>query len=153
MAEGMMKSAPSGVAAAPVVTKDTQPLMSMDGVPYGMMEYFGTNAFDMNERERRQMVEIYNMFSERGMDMGDMWLELRGIEQKLGAPAHNETRYSKVYNYMKVSRSIDILKKQRESLENGKRTNNSGGREENVDGGGEGTRSSVDGPSDNGDTV
>ena len=121
MSEGMLKAAPA-VDAQPTVVEHSEPIqraLLFEGVPLDMMHHFNVTMRGMSSEAQKQMTEIYELMDGKGKQMGDLITEIRKVENKLGQPSGTETRYGRVWHYLKLSNRINDLEKQRGAFKNG----------------------------------
>lgn len=106
---------PSNIAAAPVATQSITPMV--DGIPIDIIDYFNIDTMSINTRENNQLIDIYKLLKNDGDSDSDVILKIGEIERKLGYPAHNETRYGKVWSYVKINSRIIEMEKQKKAME------------------------------------
>lgn len=85
-----------------------------DGVPLDVIYYFNLEIRDLDNNTKTKLKEISDYFSSH--DISETLNKMRDAELKLGAPNPMENRHNKLWNYIRISRQIDSLTKQRESL-------------------------------------
>jgi hypothetical protein len=88
--------------------------MMINGVPLEIINHFDVDVRAMDNRTQGRLQDIVKFLP--GEKLGDKLISLRDVERKLGAPAHGETRYGRVWNWLKVTSRIDDLVKQREAI-------------------------------------
>lgn len=106
-------------AQAPVI-ENSQPLspMTYEGIPVEFFEFFDVDMRALDTRAKVQLKELFDMSKDGCKDMGDVVTKISEIDRKLGAPAFNESRYGRVWSYLKISRRMGDLEKQRMAMEN-----------------------------------
>lgn len=112
--EGIAKEAPNKKYTPPPKHEEVSQPVIYKGVPLTLVEYFDVDIRAMSDKTVKQINEIYEFLPDG--NMGDKLVELRKVERKLGQPTLSETRYGRIWNYLKISRNIGNLKKQREAL-------------------------------------
>lgn len=99
---------------------NAQPITPMvDGIPIDFIRYFDIDIRNIENRDKSQLQEIYSLLDGAKRSPSDMLTELRNIQNKLGAPGYHETKFGKIWNYLKITRHINNLEKERKSLEVG----------------------------------
>lgn len=106
---------PSNIAASPVPTQSITPMVN--GVPIELIEYFNIDIRNTDSRDNNQLVEIYKLLKNDGETDGDMLLKIGEIERKLGSPAFNETRYGRIWSYLRINNRISEMEKQKKAME------------------------------------
>lgn len=122
MSEGMAKSAPAPVGSAPTISPRNPTLnipISYEGIPVDLMNYFDQGFDNMTQRSTKQLGEIYVLLKDDFNNMGDLLYEVKQIERRLGPAPLSETRYGRVWNWLKVSNRIKKLEKERQAFVNG----------------------------------
>jgi len=112
---GIAKSAPSGEVVNEVPVQDTEPILLFEKIPDEIARYFDIAQYDLDSNDRQTVLDIYNILSKEGRDIGDILLEIQRIERHLGHGGSTR-RHNKVWNYLKLNDQIESLEKQRESL-------------------------------------
>ena len=124
MAESMLKAVPT-VSTEPVDSKPvgtSEPIsrtLVYEGVPLELMHYFNVEMRNISEGALKHLGEIYNLMDGKNKQMGDLITEIRKVENKLGQPSNTETRYGRVWHYLKLTNRINDLEKQRGAFANG----------------------------------
>lgn len=113
---GLLKAAPS-MNQVKVENVATQPLLNMvDGAPLDILRHFNIDTKYSNDQDIAKVKDIYNLLQGRG-DIDFILAELSIIERKLGYGS-NETRQSRVWNYLKINDKIRNLEVQKKAMEN-----------------------------------
>lgn len=107
---------PASSAPATKPASEPQPTL-FNGVPLELMEFFTLDMKDLNDSTARKINDIYTFLKPKVKSMGELLMEIRRVERKIGAPALTETRYGKVWNWLKLSNRINDLEKQRKAYE------------------------------------
>lgn len=105
----------SNMAAAPVATQSLTPMVN--GVPVDIINYFNIDIRNVDNRENSQLSEIYKLLKNDSKTDSDVILEISTIERKLGSPAYNESRYGKIWSYLKINSRIEDMEKQKRAME------------------------------------
>lgn len=79
-----------------------------------LKDYF--NVDSPSDAQKEKFAEIWEFFSEDSKTIGDLMYKMRQLENRLGSPALGETRMQKMYNYIKISRSIKDDEQRRDAL-------------------------------------
>lgn len=87
---------------------------SFDGVPFEVYRYFNISPAEAKRDDMRQIKEIFSWANKDKSHISDSLFSLRQLENKLGAPNIGETRYSKLYNWVRVSSIVSELESDRE---------------------------------------
>lgn len=106
---------PSNIAAPPVQTQSITPMVN--GVPIDLIEYFNIDIRNIENRDNEQLSEIYRLLKSDSETDADMLLKIGEIEQKIGMPAFNETRYGRIWSYLKINSRINEMEKQKKAME------------------------------------
>ena len=109
---GLAKSAPTSTSTIPVTQAPPAALpVFVDGLPLDVLRHFNIDTNTLDTFGRKQLTDIYDLLK------GDNVLSnICDIELKLGVPKNGETRYSRVWNWLKIHQQIENLEKQREVL-------------------------------------
>lgn len=94
-----------------------QPPIVFEGMPLEMIRYFDIDVRQIDNRIRKQIMDIYTFSCQEGDSIGDILLKVRAVEKRLGVSSLNETRYGRIWNWLKINRNIEELHKQRSALE------------------------------------
>lgn len=87
---------------------------------YDVANYFNIESRDYDSA-KNNLGEIteWAIRSAKSNDPGDVLLELKKVEQRLGAPSWGERRYKNVFRYVKLVLQKDSFSKQISSIERG----------------------------------
>ena len=69
-----------------------------DGVPLDMIHYFSMDMTSLTDVAKKQMGEIYDM-----LKGSDFIKKLGRMERKVGQPSGGETRYGKLWHWLKLN--------------------------------------------------
>lgn len=83
-------------------------------VPFETYRYFGVNPGTVDKDDLKQIKDVYDWANKDSNGMGDSIYKLRQLETKLGQPPIGETRYSKMWNYVRMSKMVSTLEADRE---------------------------------------
>lgn len=117
--EGLAKAAPSlnpAPIAQPKATQSIAPFM-FNGIPFEFINHFNVDIKNMEPRDRDQLIDIYKILGKETPEIGDVMMRMSEVERKLGSPSFNETRYGKIWSYLKVSERVSDLQKQQKAME------------------------------------
>jgi hypothetical protein len=107
MAEGMLKTAPQPEDTQEVPKqKEMRDRVLLNGIPIDMMDYFNVHITEMTHLNRRQMQEIYQILGGEEKPFVEIYPELSRLERKVGQPSGGETRYGKIWHYLKMLRRV-----------------------------------------------
>lgn len=110
--EGLVKSAPVINPTSTVANNTTQPIAMFNEVPMFLIEYYGLDPRNIDDRQKKVLNETYDYFA--GKPIEDIWRTLRGVELKSGIG--NEPRYEKVWRWVKLTKQINNLQEKRDSV-------------------------------------
>jgi hypothetical protein len=89
--------------------------LGMGQVPFETYRFFGVNPGTIGETDIKQIKDVYDWANKDSKDMGETFLKIRQLENKMGQPSIGETRYSKMWNYVRVSKVYSGIKGDREN--------------------------------------
>jgi len=115
---GLAKSADSvAVTVAPVHTT-TQAVTThqWDDIPVDIYRFFGEQLGNLEGREKDKVKSVSDWAFQGTETVGDAMIKLRNLEMKLGSPSGNEKRYDRLYNWVKMDRQIQDMRKRQEAL-------------------------------------
>ena len=113
MTDGLLKSAPQETQIKVEIPADVNLPMMIDGVSVDLMRYFNIDSNNMDINIKNKLTEIQTHLKDRSM--GDIMQTLKSIELRTGVRDWNQ-RVSTIWNYLKISKQIIELNKQRDSL-------------------------------------
>ena len=118
MEQGLAKTSPSQnvISSVSPITRESPPLI-FDGVPLDLMDYFQIDFKNSDSDSKNKLREIYSILKDDYPDITNLLSKLSDIDRKLGAHGYQETRYGKIWNYLKVTEKIKGLEKYKLSLE------------------------------------
>jgi len=79
-------------------------------LPGEVYRFFNVNPIGPDKTANKYLGEIYKWASKDAHSLGDTLTKLRDIERKVGQPALDEHRYTRVYNYVRMSSFMDSMK-------------------------------------------
>ncbi len=91
-------------------------IMEYNGVPVDVLRFFNTD-FNLPNKDMDKLVDIYS-WAKNGLEeltMGNVLQKISSLEVRLGAPHLNESRYDKLWNWVKLESQINDLRKQQEA--------------------------------------
>lgn len=108
----------SGISSAPQTSNigvgTANPITaSVDNIPIDLIYYFNIDISKIDEDSRNKLKDIGKFY---GNDRVNMVTKISELERKLGCPFNGETRQSKVWNHIRISKAIKGLELQREAL-------------------------------------
>jgi len=81
---------------------------------YDVFRFFSVDPFQNKDPYvAKQINEIGKWAKEGSRDAGESLWKIKKMETKLGIPTTGETRYNKMYNYIKMARITEGLEKER----------------------------------------
>lgn len=111
---GILQSNPSQVQVQPAQNIESRPSFNHENISYDVFRFFSVDPFaNKDPYVAKQIGEISNWAKEDTKDVGDALWKIRKMETKLGIPANGETRYTKMYNYIKMAKITQSLEKER----------------------------------------
>jgi len=108
-----VKSEPVHSGDAPQQVGNT---MEFAGIPVDMYRYFGIDLGSGDEKELNKVKEIYEWAKKDSESLGDAMTKISRLERQLGSPHINETRHTKMWLWVKLTRQMEDLDKRRESM-------------------------------------
>lgn len=115
MSEGRLANIATGQPNVSSPSIDGQAITSfVDGAPLDMFYYFNLDTKQASPEVKKQLADIYRNVNPASVD--ELLPKIRVIENKLGVPTNGETRYSKVWNYLRIQSHINKLLVQQNSL-------------------------------------
>lgn len=116
----LAQSTPSKVAeVTPMNSKATDTANSgslgMGQVPFETYRFFGVNPGTADQKDLNQIKDVYDWASKDSNGLGDSLYKLRQLEIKLGQPPLGETRYSKMWNYVRISKMVNNIETDRDT--------------------------------------
>lgn len=115
------KSAPQVAQTTAVVEKPSLEGYSSflyDGVDISVYGFFDLDVGKASDTEKTRLKDIYDWAMSENKSIGDGMQRIRSLETQLGQPPIGTTRLNKLWNWIKISRQIDDLRKRQDSLEN-----------------------------------
>jgi hypothetical protein len=94
-----------------------EPILMHEGIPMEMFNHFNIEMESLTDKDRKQLREVYEMLDGSEKEIGDFLMELRRIENRLGQPAHTETRFGKIWHWAKLQGRIKSMQKQQMAME------------------------------------
>ena len=116
--EGLAKSAPVSVPATVSIRSESPAISSFmfNDTPIEVYDYFDVNYNEAEDKDKRQLKDIFNMLKSESGDMAGVFKKLTDVSIKLGVPAFNETKHGKIWSYLKISSQINELQKRQDLL-------------------------------------
>ena len=118
MSIGLAKSATSAVPVQAPVHTTTQGVTTTqwDDIPVDIYRFFGEQLGNLEGREKDKVKSVSEWAFDGVETTGDAMIKLRNLEMKLGSPSGNEKRYDRLYNWVKMDRQIQDMRKRQEAL-------------------------------------
>ena len=115
----LAKSAPEPAANIPAridipTPNNYDPNPGFDGVPFEVYRYFNVSPSEAKREEIKQIKDVFSWANKDKTHISDSLFSLRQLENKLGSPSIGETRYSKIWNWVRVSNIVDDLQTERD---------------------------------------
>lgn len=85
-----------------------------ESVPFEVYRFFNANPSQIQTDDIKQIKTVYKWSLEGSNGLGDAVNKIRNLEVKLGQPAVGESRYTKLYNYIRVSDLVRDLENERD---------------------------------------
>ena len=111
MNEGMART--SEPVAQPVQQAPPSNPASQAGekfLPGEVYRFFNVNPIGPDKTANKYLTDIYKWASKDSHSLGDTLTKLRDVERKVGQPALDEFRYTRVYNYVRMTNYMDSMK-------------------------------------------
>lgn len=111
--------APSNVVPVNTSIGKESPAISsfmFNGAPIEIYDYFDVNYTKADDTTKKQLRDIFDSLKSESGDMAGVFKRLTDVSIKLGSPNFNETRYSKVWSYLKISNQINELQDRQKLL-------------------------------------
>jgi len=115
---GLAKSAAPTVATPAPSHVTTQGISSTtwDDIPVDIYRFFGEQIGNLEGREKDKVKSVSEWAFDGVETTGDAMIKLRNLEMKLGSPSGNEKRYDRLFNWVKMDRQIQDMRKRQEAL-------------------------------------
>lgn len=115
---GLAKSASQGTPVqAPVhITTQVQGTTVWDDIPVDVYRFFGERIGELDGRDKDKVKTVSDWAFDGAETTGDAMIKLRNLEMKLGSPTGNEKRYDRLFNWVKMDRQIQDMRKRQEAL-------------------------------------
>ena len=115
---GLAKSATSAIPVSAPVHQTTQGVSASpwDDIPVDVYRFFGEQIGNLDGRDKDKVKAVSDWAFEGVEGCGDAMIKLRNLEMKLGSPTGNEKRYDRLYNWVKMDRQIQDMRKRQEAL-------------------------------------
>lgn len=99
---------------------------NLEGVPLSLFDYFNLDIRLLDDDTIMQVRDIYEWARLGSSDLGDIMGNISKVESRMGQPLIGEKSHSRIYNWVKINKSIESLKKQKMALERKGLRNNHG---------------------------
>jgi len=101
----------------PVIDHNTEGAL-INNLPLDIYRVFNEDIVNIKEKDVDKLTDIFEWAKRKCEEptIGNIISVISNLENKLGAPALNEKRYYKMWRYVKLSKHIDDLDKEREAL-------------------------------------
>jgi len=116
------KSAPQQPKEAPAAPQaHTEPVNAFeyDGVPVDVFRVLDLNASMIPHKDIDKLKVIYDWAKKDSESLGDTLIKISRIRMQLGSPAVGQGYHDKIYNWVRLTQSIEDLDKRREALRGG----------------------------------
>lgn len=114
--QGMLKEVPIA-RPDPVINTTPSPSVGVpDQLPMEMYHYFNENPAYLDRNTGRYIGEIYSWAKKDAKTLGDVMGKISTLENKMGQPKLDETRTSRIYNYVRMQRSVDAINEERDRV-------------------------------------
>jgi hypothetical protein len=105
------------VVPAPVHKEPTSISTTIyDNIPVDVYRFFGAQLGELSDKDMDKLSLISDYAFKDSETVGDGLLKLRNLEMKLGSPSLGEKRYDRLFNWIKMQKQIDDMKKRQEAL-------------------------------------
>jgi len=100
----------------PVKSSTPQPgNLEMGTVPFETYRFFGISPGNIPDKDLNQIKDVYDWAKQDSKDLGESLYKIRQLEIKMGQPALGESRYSRMWNYVRMSKAFNTIKANREA--------------------------------------
>jgi hypothetical protein len=95
----------------------TSGISSVPTVAWDILRFFNVDMNDLNKgSNEEQLKEIEHWTFKNEETLGDGLKKLRDLEIALGSPRHDETRHSRIFNWVKMEKAINDLRARQGAL-------------------------------------
>ena len=114
----LIKSAPVQPTAQVTSSEMLSGDLSFAGIPVDIYRHFGVEIGHVEDKDVGKLKDILAWAKAKCEEptMGNVLSRISSLENQLGQPELGQRRYDKMWNWVRLSRSIDDLDKKRESL-------------------------------------
>lgn len=110
-----------GPAEAPItinqsITKDPNGVFQYEGIPIDVYRYFDTPMETVVGKDADKLREVAKWAFEDSETVGDALQRIRSLEMRLGTPDNGNSRFDKIYTWVRMQRNIEDLRKRQNSL-------------------------------------
>jgi len=99
----------------PTFTKTEGTLLYKE-VPIDVFRAFEMEMSKVNDREIDRLKDIFSWAKKDSETLGDAMQKISRLEHQLGSPAIGETRYNKIWLWVKLQNQKDDLDKRQDTL-------------------------------------
>lgn len=116
-----MDIAKSAEVSKPVIVQSSHvtssiPTYDYDGIPIDILRFFNIDLGNIENKVKDQLVAVSKWAFNGVESLGDGMKKLRDLEIKLGSPRMDETRYGRLFNWVRFESQIQDLKKRQEAV-------------------------------------
>jgi hypothetical protein len=113
---GLLQSTTPQVSPPPVTPANPDSAFASDTRSYDVYRYFSVDPFrNIDSEVERQIDQISSWAKDGSKDPGETMQKISRLENRLGVPATGETRYAKMYNYLKMANYSLNLEKHKQA--------------------------------------
>jgi len=96
--------------------------MAWEGVPIDFFRYFNILLGTVPDKEIGQLKDIFEWAKSKcdEPNMGNVLQKISSLENTLGSPNLGEKRFKKIWMWVKMTKHMDDIDKQRKALEKGR---------------------------------
>ena len=85
-------------------------------IPPDIYRFFGMPMYEEDQSVTNKLEKISKWATGDTETMGDALLKLKHLEIELGIPTGNQTRWDKLFNWVRIQETIEELRKKQKAL-------------------------------------
>lgn len=117
--EGIAKSAPNENQAHHAALVEHMPFAQVQRnstVPPDVYRFFGMPMWEEDQSVTNKLEKISKWAMDTSETLGDGLMKMKNLEIHLGVPTGNQSRYDKMFNWVRIQETIDEMRKKQEAL-------------------------------------
>lgn len=89
----------------------------MPSIHFDVLRFFGVNFDEINQGDTLEQLKSIEQWAFKDKStLGDALGKMRDLEIQLGTPHNNETKYNRMYNWIKMEEHINDIRGRQKSL-------------------------------------